>query len=126
MVSDYYAAFMDEKTIESRGLDPIKKDLNDIGSIKDGKGLSRYLGSTLRADVDPLNATNFQTDHIFGVWISADFNNPTKNVPYLLQGGLGMPDRDYYVNTDAESKAVQGQIQGTYSLRPQACEHRRR
>jgi putative endopeptidase len=54
-----------------------------------------------------LNATNFQTDRLFGVWISADFNNPTKNVPYLLQGGLGMPDRDYYVNTDAESKAVQ-------------------
>jgi putative endopeptidase len=107
MVSDYYAAFMDEKSIEAKGLAPVKNELKEVKSIKDVKRLSKYLGSTLRADVDPLNATNFQTDRLFGVWISADFNNPTKNVPYLLQGGLGMPDRDYYVNTDAESKAVQ-------------------
>ena len=107
MVTDYYAAYIDEKTIEARGLDPIKNDLKQVEDIKDGKGLSTYFGSTLRADVDPLNATNFQTDRLFGVWISADFNNPTKNVPYLLQGGLGMPDRDYYLNTDEESKAVQ-------------------
>jgi putative endopeptidase len=73
MVSDYYAAYMDEKGIEAKQLDPIKNDLKDVESIKDGKGLSKYLGSTLRADVDPLNATNFQTDRLFGVWISADF-----------------------------------------------------
>ena len=39
--------------------------------------------------------------------VSADFNNPKKNVPYLLQGGLGLPDRDYYVNTDEDSVALQ-------------------
>jgi putative endopeptidase len=107
MVSDYYAAFMDEATIESRGLDPIKPELAAIDKLKDKKELSRFLGSQLRADVDPLNATNFYTDRLFGTWISADFNNPTKNVPYLLQGGLGMPDRDYYVSTEAESKTLQ-------------------
>jgi putative endopeptidase len=107
MVADYYAAFMDTDTIEKRGLDPIKGELSDIGAIKDKKDLARVMGSQLRADVDPLNATNYYTDKIFGLFVSADFNNPTKNVPYILQGGLGMPDRDYYVGTDADSIALQ-------------------
>lgn len=107
MVADYYAAFMDEATIESKGLTPIKSNLDEIAAINNGKELSRFLGSELRADVDPLNATNFFTDRLFGIWVSADFNNPTKNVPYMLQGGLNLPDRDFYVQTDERSVAVQ-------------------
>ena len=107
MVADYYSAFMDEKAIEARGLEPIKAELSSIDMIKDKTQLSTVLGSQLRDDVDPLNATNFYTDRIFGTWISADFTDPTKNVPYLLQGGLGMPDRDNYLGTDAESKTLQ-------------------
>ncbi|MEO7540258.1 MAG: M13 family metallopeptidase N-terminal domain-containing protein, partial [Pyrinomonadaceae bacterium] len=102
MVGDYYTAFMDEKTIESRGLEPIKGELTAISTISNKNQLSSVLGSQLRADVDPLNATNFYTDRLFGVWISADFNDPKKNVPYLLQGGIGLPDRDLYAGT-AES-----------------------
>ena len=100
MVGDYYAAFLDETAIEARGLEPIKADLAEMAAIKDRSGLSRVLGSQLRADVDPLNSTNFYTDQLFGLFISADFNNPKKNVPYMLQGGLGMPDRDNYIATD--------------------------
>src|SRR5439155_1279947 len=96
MVGDYYKAFIDEASIEKRGLEPLKAEMAEIDKIKDKASLSRVLGSQLRADVDPLNATNFETDNIFGVFISPDFNNPVKNVPYLLQGGLGMPDRDNY------------------------------
>ena len=108
MVADYYAAFMDEPTIESRGLDPIKAELAEIAAIKNGPQLSRILGSQLRADVDALNATNFYTDRLFGLWVSADFNNPKKNVPYILQGGLGLPDRDFYLGTDDSNVAIQG------------------
>jgi putative endopeptidase len=107
MVGDYYSAYLDEKAIESRGLEPVKADLAAIDAIKDKTELSTILGSQLRADVDPLNATNFYTDRLFGVFISADFNNPTKNVPYLLQGGLGMPDRDNYLKTDDKNKELQ-------------------
>ena len=107
MVGDYYAAYLNEDAIEKRGLDPIKGELGEIGAIKDKTELSRVFGSQLRADVDPLNATNFYTDRLFGVFISADFNNPTKNVPYLLQGGLGLPDRDNYLNTDEHDKDLQ-------------------
>ena len=107
MVGDYYSAYLNEDAIEKRGLDPVKGELAEVASIKDKAGLSRVLGSQLRADVDPLNATNFQTDRLFGVFISADFNDPKKNVPYLLQGGLGLPDRDNYVNTDDHNKDLQ-------------------
>ena len=108
LVGDYYAAFVDEQTIESRGLDPIKSELAEITAIGNKSQLSRFLGSQLRADVDPLNATNYYTDRLFGLFVSADFNNPKKNVPYLLQGGLGLPDRDFYLSTDDESVATQG------------------
>ncbi|HJU54924.1 MAG TPA: M13 family metallopeptidase, partial [Pyrinomonadaceae bacterium] len=57
--------------------------------------------------VDPLNATNFYTDRLFGLWVSPDFNNPVRNVPYMLQGGLGLPDREYYLSTDAENVELQ-------------------
>lgn len=107
MVADYYAAFMDEATIEARGLDPIRADLSAFAAIKNKAQLSSMLGSQLRADVDPLNATNFYTDRLFGLWVSADFNDPKVNVPYLLQGGLGMPDRNNYLESDDESKDLQ-------------------
>lgn len=107
MVADYYAAFMDEKTIESRGLEPVKQELAQIAAIRSKAKLAALLGSQLRADVDPLNNTNFYTDRLFGLWVSADLNDPKKNVPYLLQGGLGMPDRDYYLEKDERSAALQ-------------------
>jgi putative endopeptidase len=61
----------------------------------------------MRADVDPLNSTNFYTDRLFGIWVSPDFNDPTHNVPYLLQGGLGLPDRDNYLSTEKNDVELQ-------------------
>jgi predicted metalloendopeptidase len=96
-VGDYFASYLDEAGLEAKGLSPLKAEMGRIAAIRDKKSLSSYLGTTLRADVDPLNNTNLFTDHIFGVWISQAFEDPSRNVPYLLQGGLGMPDRDYYL-----------------------------
>jgi predicted metalloendopeptidase len=101
-VGDYYASFMDEAGIEAKGLSPLKPEMDRIAAIKDKQSLSAYLGTTLRADVDALNATDLYTDHIFGVWITQAFSDPRRNVPYLLQGGLGMPDRDYYLMKSAK------------------------
>ena len=106
-VGDYYKAYLDEASIEKRGLDPIKDELAEINAIDDKAALSRVLGTELRADVDPLNATNFYTNRLFGLFVSSDFNNPKKNVPYLLQGGLGMPDRDNYLSTDEHNVDLQ-------------------
>jgi putative endopeptidase len=107
-IADYYAAFMNEKAIEARGLKTIQPELARIAAITDKAALARFLGSDLRADVDALNNTNMHTDRLFGLWVSPDFDNPARNVAYLLQGGLGMPDRDNYLGKDPRDLALQG------------------
>ena len=107
-IADYYAAYMDEATIEKRGLDPIRGDLAAVAALADKAALARFLGSELRADVDALNSTDFYTDRLFGIWVSPDFDDPSKNAVYLLQGGLGIPNREVYLGTDERSVALQG------------------
>jgi putative endopeptidase len=97
-IGDYYAAFMDDTGIEAKGLAPIKPELDAIAGIADANALAKTLGSQLRADVDLLNATNYYTDRLFGLWVSQDINEPARNAPYLVQGGLGMPDRSFYLD----------------------------
>ncbi|MGZ8356533.1 MAG: M13 family metallopeptidase [Telluria sp.] len=104
MVADYYSTFMDEAGIEAKGTGPLKAELAKIDAIKDRAGLVRALGASLRADVDPLNATDFFTENLFGLWVAQGLNEPSRNMPYLLQGGLGMPDRAYYL-TQSERMA---------------------
>ncbi len=96
---------MEEKAIEAKGLAPLKDQLAAIAAIGDKRALAAHIGEGLRADVDPLNHTNFHTDRLFGIWISQDLNDPAHNVPYVLQGGLGMPDRDYYVEPGERMEA---------------------
>jgi putative endopeptidase len=100
-IANYYKAYTDTAAIEKRGLSPIKPDIDRIEAIADKGALSEAIGRTLRADTDPLNATNFHTENLFGIFVTQGFNDPTKTVPYILQGGLGLPDRDYYVSSDA-------------------------
>src|SRR3954451_1368883 len=106
-IGDFYAAFMDEKAIESRGLRTIQQELDQIAAISDKSSLARVLGSELRADVDALNNTNFYTDRLVVLSGSPDFDNPTRNVGYLLQGGLGLPDRENYLRKDAKDIELQ-------------------
>lgn len=101
-IGDYYASFMDEAAIETLGAAPLKPELSTIAAIHDRKSLSAYLGSTLRADVDVLNATQTYTPRLFGLWVVEDLNDTSRYEPYLLQGGLGMPDREYYLATSAK------------------------
>jgi predicted metalloendopeptidase len=89
---------MDEAAIELKGLAPLAPALDRVAAIADGAGLARALGETLRADVDALNATNFYTPNLFGLWVAQDLDDPSRYSPFLLQGGLGMPDRDYYLD----------------------------
>src|SRR5947208_3490090 len=100
MIAAYYAAFMDTANIEKRGLDPLKEKLREIDAIKTKTDLARVLGERLRADVDPLNATVMWTENLFGVWVTQALSEPDRTVPYLLQGGLGMPDREYDLSNE--------------------------
>jgi putative endopeptidase len=110
-IGDYYSSFMDEAAIESKGITPLKPKLDAIAAIADRHALARVLGGQLRADVDPLNNTNFETENLFGVWITQGLSDPSHSFPYLLQGGLGMPDRDYYLSTSAHMAGLRKQYQ---------------
>jgi predicted metalloendopeptidase len=110
-VADFYKAYMNEAAIESAGLSALKPRLSKIEAIKDRAGLSRVLGEFLRADVDPLNATNFNTPNLFGVWINQGLADPARNVPYILQGGIGLPDRAYYLDNSPKMAELRSKYQ---------------
>jgi len=110
-IGDYYATFMDEAGIESRGLSPLKSKLEHIEAISDRGGLSRELGQALRTDVDVLNNSAFHTPNLFGLWVAQDLDDPGHYSPFLLQGGLRMPDRDYYLNPSAQMTQIRAKYQ---------------
>ena len=97
-IGDTYSTFLDEAAIEAKGMSPLKPALEEIAAIADSRALARFLGSTLRADVDAFNNTDFYTGNVLGLWVAQDLAEPTRYAPFLLQGGLGMPDRDYYLD----------------------------
>jgi putative endopeptidase len=110
-IADYYAAFMNDAAIEKNGLNPLKPELAQIDAIKSTTDLARVLGGGLRADVDPINATNLDTERLFGLFVTQGLEDSSQNVAYLLQGGLGMPNRDYYIDGAAEMVAFRTQYQ---------------
>jgi endothelin-converting enzyme/putative endopeptidase len=110
-VSDYYSAFMNEAAIEKLGMAPLKPYLSRIDAIKDKAGLTQALGESLRADVDALNSTNFYTENLFGVWVAPGLHDSAHNTGYILQGGLGMPDRAYYLDKNAKMDELRGKYQ---------------
>ena len=105
-IGDTYTTFLDEATIEAKGLAPLGPELARITTIADARALAAALGATLRADVDVLNATNFYTPHLFGLWVAQDLDDPGRYSPFLLQGGLGMPDRDYYLDPSPQMAEI--------------------
>ena len=107
-VGDYYASFMDEDGIEAKGLAPLAGEMAMIAAITDTASLSAYLGSTLNSESDGLTAN---ADHIFGAWVNQGFANSDRCVFHLMQGGLGMPDRDDYLDPSPKMAALRAQYQ---------------
>jgi len=110
-IADLYNSYMDEAGIEAKGLAPLKPHLDEIAAIKDKKELSRALGASMRADVDALNNTNFHTPNLFGLWTAPDFNDSDHYTAYLLQGGVQLPDREYYLSDSEHMKKLREQYQ---------------
>lgn len=110
-IADLYKSFMDEAAIESKKLSPVQLHLKAIDAIKDKRQLSRVLGESLRADVDALNNTNFYTPNLFGFWSAPGFSDSDHYVAYLLQGGLELPDREYYVSDSDRMKELRAKYQ---------------
>jgi putative endopeptidase len=100
---------MDENTIEARGLKPLEPHLAAIAAIQNRHDLAVALGKTLRADVDLLNNAVFATPNLFGLWVAPGFKDSDHYMPYLLQGGLEMPSRDYYLDEAQHMKDLRVQ-----------------
>ena len=113
-IADYFDSFMDEGRIESLGLDVLRPTFDRIAAIRDRHALADYLGSTLRTDVDVLNSTSLHTANLFGLWVAQDLDSPQRYSAFLLQGGLGMPDRDYYLNGSPQMKEIRGKYRAAY------------
>ncbi len=108
-IADLYKSYMDEAAIESRGLTPLRPHLEAIAAIQNKRELARALGETLRADVDALNDTNFHTANLFGLWVAPGFSDSEHYTAYLLQGGLALPNRQYYLDDNAQMKKIRAE-----------------
>ncbi|HEY4651097.1 MAG TPA: M13 family metallopeptidase [Pontibacter sp.] len=97
-VGDFYAAGMDSATIEKLGYTPIKADLERIKSIKDVNGVLNEV-AYLR--------TSGAGSPMFGFFVGQDRKNVENMMPQLSQGGTTLPDRDYYLKSDARSTKIQ-------------------
>ncbi|ASK70667.1 peptidase M13 [Shewanella bicestrii] len=99
-IADFYKAYTNTAAIDAAGMKPMEADLARYQAIADKHALSAALGANLRADVDPLNATDFFTENLFGIFVTQGLATPGEVLPYLLQGGLGLPEREYYLSDD--------------------------
>lgn len=82
--ADFYASWMDEAALETRGVEPLKPYLDEINGIADKAGLLKVIAKVGYASP-------------FGLGIEADTADPKRYAVWGAQGGLGMPDRDYYL-----------------------------
>lgn len=108
-LADFLAAYRNDAAIAARGVAPLKPMLARIDTIRDKAGLTRHLGQAMPADVDPVNAGTYESSHVVGFAAQAGFHGEKTWVPYLLQGGLGLPSRAHYLGTDANQQAARAQ-----------------
>jgi Predicted metalloendopeptidase len=110
-VADFRAAYLNEAAIEARGIAPLTPLLDSIDHVGDKAALTRFLGRGLRADVDPLNWGVYRSSSVLGLSVEPGIHGEKTYVAFLLQGGLGLPDREYYVSTDPRTQALRARYQ---------------
>ena len=97
-IGNAYASFMDQAAIEAKGLTPLNPWLNQIRGLKSKAGLAK-----LYADGEQIGV-----GAPFRMFVGQDRKDPTRYILSMSQGGIGMPDRDYYLSADprqAETRA---------------------
>jgi putative endopeptidase len=90
-IGDYYSACVDEKAADAKGLDPLKPELDRIAAVKDKATLMDAVARVQLIAPSPL----------FNFYSASDLHNADMVIAYIDQGGLTLPDRDYYVKDDA-------------------------
>jgi len=95
-IGDYYQACMDEAGIEKAGTAPLKPFLDRITGIKEKKDVADVVGKMHREGIGAF----------FGLGAGADYNNSKMTIVHAAEGGLSLPDRDYYLKEDAKSADI--------------------
>jgi len=95
-VGALYASFMDEAAAEAKGFDPIKGDMASIKALSSKSDYARALGLSLRNGISGPIAAG----------VGLDDKDPDRPTITIVQSGLGLPDRDYYLKTDAPTAAA--------------------
>ena len=98
-VGDFYASFMDEARLEELGIKPLEAEFAAIDAIKDKKELAASFAHLSRIGA---GAPLF-------IYIHQDAKDATQYTADLVQSGLGLPDRDYYLQDDAKFKEIRAQ-----------------
>ncbi|WP_375421579.1 M13 family metallopeptidase [uncultured Sphingomonas sp.] len=91
-IGDFYASFTDEAAVNAKGAAPLQPTLAEIKAVKDKQQLAAAMGKLLRQGVASP----------FAVYVGQDDKAPDTYIVGMMQSGLGMPDRDYYLKTDAK------------------------
>ncbi|MGE5209114.1 MAG: M13 family metallopeptidase [Alphaproteobacteria bacterium] len=98
-VGDFYASGMDEKTIEASGAKPLDEEFKAIEAVNDRKALLKEIAHLHSMGIPVL----------FNFGSAPDSKDSTHEIAQAVQGGLGLPDRDYYTKTDEASKKLREQ-----------------
>jgi len=108
-IGDYYGACMDEKSADAKGLDPLKPELDRIAAIKN------------KADLIDVVAHEHMigANALFAFYSSSDLHNADTVIAYLDQGGLTLPDRDYYIKDDDKHKEIRQHLVEYVTQKPQ-------
>ena len=93
MVGTFYNSCMDESAIEKKGTTPLTPELNRINGVKTKKDLIGQVATMHRDSIPAL----------FAFYSQPDMHNSMETIAYLDQGGITLPDRDYYIKDDAKS-----------------------
>src|SRR6476469_1393083 len=109
-IGDYYASCVDEDSINKKGIAVLKPEFDRIAGLKDKAGLPALLAHVHGEGIDAL----------FNFYSGADFKNAKEVIAQADQGGLSLPDRDYYLKDDPKSvelrKAFSAHVANTFKL----------
>ena len=100
LIGDFYASCMDEAAINKAGIDPMKPYFDEIDSIKTPADVTRITAQ--------LQKQGFGV--MFGFYAFSDQKNSSMNIANLFQGGLSLPNREYYTKTDDKSQKTREQF----------------
>ena len=100
LVGDFYFSAMDTATIEKLGADPIRPEMENIDKLTDINSILHYTAMLQKWGASPM----------YGLYAGQDPKNSEVVVPQLYQGGLSLPDRDFYISKDARSENIRSEF----------------